>query len=59
MKCCVEEESEHINYEEFLMLDGELIDPDNKRNVSSENLYHVAPYFSFSSVKCLIVISGL
>ena len=21
---------EHINYEEFLMLDGELIDPDNK-----------------------------
>ena len=49
---------EHINYEEFLMLDGELIDPDNKV-FKKGDLVTYAPGSSHSSYTkngCLILV---
>ena len=49
---------EHTNYEEFLMLDGELIDPDNKV-FKKGNLVTFVPGTSHSSYTkngCLILV---
>ena len=49
---------EHINYEEFLMLDGELIDPDNKILKKGDFVTYepLSSHFSYTKNGCLILV---
>ena len=48
----------HANYEEFLMLDGELIDPDNKVFKKGDLVTFVpgSSHFSYTKNGCLILV---
>ena len=49
---------EHINYEEFLMLDGELIDPDNKVFKKGDLVTYEpgSSHSSYTKNGCLILV---
>ena len=49
---------QHINYEEFIMLDGELVDPDNKifKKGDIVTFEPGSTHFSYTKNGCLILV---
>ena len=48
----------HANYEEFLILDGELIDPDNKifKKGDFVTFEPESSHFSYTKIGCLLLV---